>query len=120
MTIHKALELPGVIIVLFLIILRLVSITRADLNSNTSARSNDSFHLKPQFFINEEYTLNNTLIHDTIIRLENSSVFIANTFVTASKIYAVGMVDYFVIIKNCTFESSEFVIECFNCRIKRL
>ncbi len=108
---HKALKLPGLIVVLFLMILKLVSTTRVDLNSNTSARNNDSFHLKPQFFINEQYTLNNTSIHDKIIRLENSSVFIANTFVTASKIYAVGMVDYSVIIKNCTFQGSEIVID---------
>ncbi len=111
---QRAFKIPRLIIILFLMILTLVSVARADLNSNTSAKSNASFHLhnlKYQSFTNEQYTLNNTSIHDTIIRLENSSVFIANTFVTASKIYAVGMVDYSVIIKNCTFEGSEIVLD---------
>ncbi len=108
---HKAFKTPRLIIILFLIILKLMSTTGADFNSNTSARSHDSLHPNPQYSINEQYILDNTEIHDTIISLENTSAFITNTSVTGSKIYAGGMVEYSVIVKNCTFESSEIVLD---------
>ncbi len=112
---HKAFKPQGSIIVLLLIILKLVSITGTDFNpNNTLGRGNDSVHLqhpKMQSFINERYTWNKTTIHDTVIRLENTSIFLSNTIIIGSKMHAVGMVDYFVIIENCTFKGSEIVIE---------
>ncbi len=112
-------------IMLLLIILRLVLITRADqeFDSNITASSNESFlwqYLvfgtskpldKSLSFINDRYTLNKTSIHDTVIRLENTSLFLSNGVVNGSKILVIGMKDYSVLIENSVFEDSEIVID---------
>ncbi len=85
-----------------------------DFSFNTTITSKDSLHLqhlKVQSFINDLYTLNKTTIHNTVIRLENTSVSLYNVNVTGSKILADGAVDYSVLFDNCVFEDSEIVID---------
>ena len=106
------------IILLFIILIRIPSdsTTRTEkgVNFNTTAMSNDSFHsqhLKIQSFINEGYTLNNASIHNTVISLENISVFLSNAMVTGCKILANGTMNYSVFFNNCVFDDSEIVID---------
>ncbi len=92
-------------------------------NSSTTAASNESSlweHLKGgtskqlernMFFINDSYTLNKTAIHDTVIRLENTSLFLSNAIVSDSRIFANGKMDYSVLIENSQFENGEIVID---------
>ncbi len=122
---HKLVKLYWLFIILFLTLLKLLSITRADIDfhSNTTAISNESFlldHLrvgtsnpldKNSSFGIDRYTFNMTTINDTIIRLENTSLFLANTIVIDSQILASGMRDYAVVIENSVFERSEIVID---------
>ncbi len=120
---HKSIKLFWLIVIPFLIILKLVSITRADKDfiSNATTKSDNSFHsqhlkVRPsefdhQSFINERYTLNKTTIHDTVIRLENTSVLLSNTNVTGSKILSSGMMGYSVFITHCVFKRSIIVID---------
>ncbi len=103
-------------IISLLIILISVSITgtNEDFNSDTTLKRNDSFnlqHLNLQTFINDIYTLNRTAIHDTVIRLENTSVFLSNTIIIGSTILADGRMGYSVLFDNCVFDDSEIVID---------
>ncbi len=122
---HKLVKLYWMFIILFLTLLKLLSITRADIDfhSNTIAISNESFlweHLrvgtsnpldKNLSFSNDRYTFNMTTINDTIIRLENTSLFLFNAVATDSQILASGMRDYAVVIENSVFENSEIAID---------
>ncbi len=104
--------------------MKLLSITTADkeFNFNSTIMINESslwehFEVetskpldKNLSFINDTYTLNKTSIHDTFIRLENSSMFLSNAVVIGSKILVGGMMDYSVLIENSVFEDSEIVI----------
>ncbi len=107
---------PIILSLIILILLPSDSNTRADrdFNFNTTVKINASLHLqhpKIHSFINESYTLNKTAIHDTIIRLQNTSVFISSAIVTGSKILTGGTKDYSVYIENSVFEGSEIVID---------
>ncbi len=121
---HKPIKHYWFIITLFLVILKLVSITSAekDFNSNTTARRNDSFQdlqdptvatskLELLFLDYERYTLNNNTIKDTVIKFENTSIFLSNASVIGSRIMAEGKMEYSFVIENCIFEGSEIVID---------
>ncbi len=112
------------LIVFVMNILKLLSITTADegLNSNKVATGNESSfweHLKVRpskplenvSIINDSYTLNKAAIHDTVIRLESTSLFIWDTIFIGSKILASGKMDYSVFIENSVFEISEIIID---------
>ncbi len=118
---HKPFKLYRFIINLCLIILKLVSITRADFN--TIDKNNVSFHSQnltvgtsklEESFTDEVYILNKTTIQNTVIRLSNTSIFLFNVNVTGSKILAGGMRDYSVSIQNCVFDGSEILMESAN------
>ncbi len=99
-------------LILYLTLLKLLSITSAD-KSNTTAMSNESsksFDKNLSFFY-DPYTLSKAAINDTVIRLENTSLLLTNAIVIGSKILASGKMDYSVLIENSVFENSEIVID---------
>ncbi len=118
-------QLYWLFIIFYLTILKLLSLSGADeeFNSNTTAMSNESSpweHIKSETskpldknvsLINDSFTLNKTTIHDTIIRLENTSLFLSHAIVSGSKIITSGKMDYSVLIEHCQFEKSEIVID---------
>ena len=122
---HKLVEQYWLLMTLFVVILILVCGIRADndFHFNTTATSNahqNSEHLKDrisntiernQLFINDTYILKNTTIQDTVIRLQNASMFLSSTIVIGTKILADGMMGYSVFIESSTFEDSEIVID---------
>ncbi len=117
---YKQIVLIWHFIILYLTFWKLLSITSADeeFNSNNTAGNNEFslFGISKPFdknlsIGNDKYTLNKTTIHDTIIRLENTSLFLSNAVVTGSKVLAIGMRDYSVIVKNSRFDNSEIVID---------
>ncbi len=113
--------------ILYLAFLTLLCITSADkkFNSNKTAGNNESSlleHLKGGIskpfdknltvsFFNDRYTLNKTAINDTLIRIENTSLFLSNVIVTGCKIITGGKMDYSVIFEYSRFENSEIVID---------
>ncbi len=69
----------------------------------------------------ESYILENTTIQDTVLALQNTSVFIANTIIIDSKITtnANANTSYTIFIRNCTLVGSEVVIDsASNCTIE--
>ncbi len=116
MRMFKLIKLYWHTIILCLKPLKLLSITSADkeFNSNTTAGSNESSHWEHDISY-DRYTLSKTVsktaINDTVIRLENTSLFFSDAVVTDSQILASGMRDYAVVIENSVFESSEIVID---------
>ncbi len=122
---NKRIKLHRLFIILFLTLLKLLSIATADreFSSNTAPTSNGSFlweHLKVGTskpldknlsFINDGYILNKTTIHDRLIRLDSTSMLLSNASVVSSKILAGGKMDYSVYIENSVFENSEIVVD---------
>ena len=53
----------------------------------------------------------NTTINNTVIVLQNASVFISNAVIIDTKITTNGIISYAVSIQNCTFEGSELEID---------